>query len=166
MSKDESLITICNSNSYYKFNFIGDKDDIKDEKMFSIFDTNYINTNNLPIIYYPLYNNDYLNMITNNFIQASSGVRTEDEKKENEKIKNEFEMIIKEMSNEKLSYNRYTILPVILMILLVWIFIIMFILKYIHYHYNIYYIYIITSIIIALLIFGSLWFLYVSSELS
>jgi len=161
MSKDETLIiTVCNSNSLYKFKFIGDKDDIKDEKMFSIFDTNYINTNNLPVIYYPLYNNDYLNLITNNFI------KTDEEKTNNNQIKNEFEMIIKDMSNEKLSYNRYTILPVILMILLVWIFIIMFILKYIHYHYNIYYIYIITSIIIALLIFGSLWFLYVSSELS
>ena len=158
MSSSETIKIICDSNSTYKFNFIGDKDDIVNEKMFTIFDTNYINMNNLPISYYPLYNSDFLNIITNNFIPLDTD--------KNEKIKKEFELIIKNMANDKLSYNRYTITPIVIMILLIWIFIIMFILKYIHYHYNIYYIYVITSIIIILLIFGSLWFLYVSTELS
>ena len=132
--------------------------------MFTIFDTNYINMNNLPVSYYPLYNSDFLNIITNNFIPLNARTTVDTDK--NEKIKKEFELIIKNMANDKLSYNRYTITPIVIMILLIWIFIIMFILKYIHYHYNVYYIYVITSIIIILLIFGSLWFLYVSTELS
>ena len=168
MSSSETIMPICDSNIKYKFNFIGDKDDIENEKMFTIFDTNYINMNNLPISYYPLYNTNFLNDITNNFIPLIIGStqRHKENTDKNEKIKGEFELIIKNMANDKLSYNRYTITPILIMILLIWIFIIMFILKYIHYHYNVYYIYVITSIIIILLIFGSLWFLYVSTELS
>jgi uncharacterized ion transporter superfamily protein YfcC len=146
----------CKTATNYNLSFIGDKTEMKKEKMFDNFDINYLNLNYLPVSYYPIYRTDLLKEITNNFSAVS-----EDKKK----IKDEFDKLMRNMENNKLSYNKYTILPIILIILIVWIFIIMFFLKYIHYYYNIYYIYFITFVIIALLIFGSLWFLYVNSEL-
>ena len=153
MSFDDSS---CAASKPYSFKFIGDETDIDNDKMLGNFDTNYINLNYLPVNYYPIYKADVLEAITSSFIPDTE---------KNKKIKEKFETLIKEMNNDKLSYNRYTIAPVVIIILLVWIFIIMYILKYIHYHYNIYYIYFITTIIIGLLVFGSLWFLYVNSEL-
>ena len=153
MSVDDSS---CAESKPYSFKFIGDETDIDNDKMLGNFDTNYINLNYLPVNYYPIYKADVLDAITRNFIPDAE---------KNKKIKEKFENLLKEMDNNKLSYNRYTIAPVVIVILLVWIFIMMYILKYIHYHYNIYYIYFITTIIIGLLVFGSLWFLYVNSEL-
>lgn len=160
MSVDDSS---CAASKPYSFKFIGDETDIDNDKMLGNFDTNYLNLNYLPVNYYPIYKADVLEAITKHFyVDTTTGTTTT---KYNEEIKVKFENLIKEMNNDKLSYNRYTIAPVVIVILLVWIFIMMYILKYIHYHYNIYYIYFITTIIIGLLVFGSLWFLYVNSEL-
>lgn len=149
----------CVASKTFTFKFIGDETDIDNDKMLGNFDTNYLNLNYLPVNYYPIYKADVLDAITSSFIKDTV------ETTNNKKIKEKFENLLKEMDNNKLSYNRYTIAPVVIVILLVWIFIMMYILKYIHYHYNIYYIYFITTIIIGLLVFGSLWFLYVNSEL-
>jgi len=43
------------SKEYY-LNFIGNKKDFKDEAMFNIFDTEYINLDLLAYNYYPIYN--------------------------------------------------------------------------------------------------------------
>ena len=155
MSSDNN----CVSSKEFYFKFIGDKTDIVNEKMFGNFDTNYLNLNYLPVNYYPIYKHDFLDNITSHFYEDINGTSF------NKKLKEAFETLIQQMNNDKLSYNRYTIMPIIIIILLVWIFVMMFFLKYIHYHYNIYYIYFITTIIISLLVFGSLWFLYVNSEL-
>jgi hypothetical protein len=156
----------CNITKDFQFYFIGDKTIIKDEKMFNDFDVNYLNINNLPISYYPIYKSGkLLNDITDNFYAVRTEATQQEDKNKNTTIKNEFMKLKSNMENTKLSYNKYTIMPIVLMILIVWIFIFMFFLKYIHYHYNIYYIYFITAVIIGLLIFGSLWFLYVNSEL-
>jgi hypothetical protein len=48
----------CVSSKQFYFKFIGDKTDISNEKMFGNFDTNYLNLNNLPVNYYPLYKPD------------------------------------------------------------------------------------------------------------
>jgi hypothetical protein len=146
----------CKTATNYYFSFIGDKTEIKNEKMINNFDINYLNLNYLPISYYPIYRTDLLKEITENFSTVEA---------EKKKIKDEFDKLMGNMENNKLSYNKYTILPIILIVLIIWIFVIMFFLKYIHYYYNIYYIYFITFVIITLLIFGSLWFLYVNSEL-
>lgn len=158
----------CNITKDYEFSFIGNKDDIDKDKMFNNFDINYLNINNLPISYYPIYKKELLDNITNHFIDsdpaALQDIKDKD-KANNTKIANEFKRLMSDMENNKLSYNKYTILPIIIITIIIWIFIIMFFLKYIHHHYNIYYIYFITTVIIILLIFGSLWFLYVNSEL-
>jgi len=146
----------CNNTILYSFSFIGDKADIDNEKMFNNFDINYLNLNYLPISYYPIYKTDLLKEITDHFIDNDSDKKI---------LTKEFNKLIAYMDNNKLSYNKYTILPITLVVLILWIFVIIFFLKYIHYHYNIYYIYFITFVIIVLLIFGSLWFLYVNSEL-
>ena len=154
----------CNITTSYSFYFIGDKTIIDDEKMFNDFDIDYLNINNLPISYYPIYKSGrLLNNIIDKFYET--GTDETIRKKYNDLINAEFTKLKTNMENTKLSYNKYTIMPIVLMLLLVWIFIFMFFLKYIHYHYNIYYIYFITTVIICLLIIGSLWFLYVNSEL-
>ena len=47
------------SNEYY-LNFIGNKKDFKDEAMFNLFDTDYINLDLLPYNYYPIHNKENL----------------------------------------------------------------------------------------------------------
>jgi hypothetical protein len=152
----------------YYFNYIINEEDLKDDIIFKSFDINYINLYILPYIYYPIFNKDYYKKITDiDFTdsKSSSGdakVTLENLKKE---IKNEIETVVKNMKNPKLVYNRYLITPITIVIVIIWIFLLLFLLKYIHYNYNLLYIYIISTIIILLLIFGSLWFLYVNSQL-
>jgi hypothetical protein len=143
-------MTISNTN----LSFIGKDEDIDNEYIFKIYDTNYINLKNLPIAYYPIYNKKFL--VDNLFSKIDDTRKT---------IRGEFDFLIKEMENDKNIYNYYLITPISIIISIIWIFFLLFILKYIHYYYNIYYIYIITTIIICLLIFGSLWFIYVNNQL-
>ena len=156
MSKDE-----------YYFNYIKNEEDLKDDIIFKSFDTNYINLNILPYVYYPIFNNEYYKKITAANITDYPVPQPPNDilKPLNTEIINEIETVLKNMKNPKLIYNRYLITPITITIVIVWIFLLLFILKYIHYNYNIFYIYLISTIIIILLIFGSLWFLYVNSQL-
>jgi hypothetical protein len=156
------------SKGEYYFNYIKKEEDLKDDIIFKSFDTNYINLNILPYIYYPIFNNKYYKHIIDANITGYPTPPAGDPsslKPLNTEIINEIDTVLKNMKNPKLIYNRYLITPITITIVIVWIFLLLFILKYIHYNYNILYIYLISSIIIILLIFGSLWFLYVNSQL-
>lgn len=154
------------SNDYY-LNFIGNKNDFKDEAIFNIFDTNYINLDILPYNYYPIDNKtNYNKIISDSTYGIASGAASDpNNSKIIKDIRNEIEVNYKKMDNPSNQYNKYLITPITITIILIWIFVILFILKYIHYNYNILYIYLVSIIIILLLIFGSLWFLYVNSQL-
>lgn len=164
---------MSSSEDYY-LNFIGiiDGKELDNDIIFKDYDINYINLTSLPVAYYPIYNNRLLNdnVISSintkiDAISTFSGDATT--KKDNLKktIKKFFDESIKLMDLDKKLYNRYLITPIAILLLILWIIILLFILKYIHINYNIYYLYIIISIISILLIFGSVWFLYVNSQL-
>jgi len=154
-----------NPRNYY-FNYIGNETDINNDDIFKNFDTNYINLNMFPFNFYPIYNKNYYDTFINkHFGVYNTNIPTPTETESFNNIKNEFETIYKNMKNEKLIYNKYLITPITITITIIWIFILLFILKFIHYSYNLFYIYFISTIIILLLIFGSLWFLYVNSQL-
>jgi hypothetical protein len=161
--------TVCSkgaSKEYY-LNFIGNKKDFKDEAMFNIFDTDYINLDLLPYNYYPIHNKEnYKKIISeSNYGISSSSVSNPVYSKIIENIRNEIEVSYKKLENPGNHYNKYLITPITITIILIWVFVFLFVLKYIHYNYNILYIYLVSTIIILLLIFGSLWFLYVNSQL-
>jgi hypothetical protein len=151
----------------YYLNFIGNKNDFKDEAIFNFFDTDYINLDILPYNYYPVDNKDlYKKIITDStygILEANKNTGNNPTIIKN--IRTEIEVNYKKLDNPSNQYNKYLITPITITIILIWIFIILFILKYIHYNYNIFYIYLVSTIIILLLIFGSLWFLYVNSQL-
>lgn len=154
------------SKEYY-LNYIGNKKDFKDEAMFNIFDTDYINLDLLPYNYYPIYNkNNYYEIVYNSSYGIASDRKANiNSQKIIKNIRNEIEVNYKKLENPGNHYNKYLITPITITIILIWIFVMLFILKYIHYNYNILYIYLVSTIIIFLLIFGSLWFLYVNSQL-
>lgn len=145
-----------NSVQEYELSFIGKKEDLDEEAIYKTFDINYINLNTLPVNYYPIYNKKLQKELENNLSYA-------DEKKR--QIIAEFKTLMSNMELSTNIYNRYLILPISIITVIVWIFIFLYILKYIHINYNIYYIYIIVGIISVLLLFGSIWFLYVNSQL-
>jgi hypothetical protein len=157
----------CNTIKSYNFNYIINETEIDNEAIFNTFDSNYLNLNMLPFIYYPIDNKNYYD----NFIKIinDDSLRTTPliggTIDNNNKIKNEIELTIKLMKNPKILYNRYLITPIAITVFIVWIFLFLFLLKIIHYKYNIIYLYLISSTIILLLIFGSIWFLYVNSQL-
>ena len=142
----------------YNLNFIGKEDDLNEEEIYKTFDINYINLNTLPVNYYPIYNNRFLDLLKTQLNFTDKDITNED-------VKAEIKKVIDNMNLSINIYNRYLILPITIMIVIIWIFVLLFVLKYIHINYNIYYLYIIIAIIIALLIFGSVWFLYVNSQL-
>jgi len=153
------------SREYY-LNFIGNKKDFKDEAMFNIFDTDYINLDLLPYNYYPIYNKyNYDEILKSNYGISDANKNTPPYPNYIKNIRNEIEVNYKKLENPGNHYNKYLITPITITIILIWIFVMLFILKYIHYNYNIFYIYLVSTIIILLLIFGSLWFLYVNSQL-
>ena len=154
------------SKEYY-LNFIGNKKDFKDEAMFNLFDTDYINLDLLPYNYYPIHNKDnYKRIISESTYGIDSGAENDaNNSKIIKNIRNEIEVNYKKLENPGNHYNKYLITPITITIILIWVFVFLFVLKYIHYNYNILYIYLVSIIIILLLIFGSLWFLYVNSQL-
>lgn len=165
---------MSSSEDYY-LNFIGiiDGKELDNDIIFKDYDINYINLTTLPIVYYPIYNNRLLN---DNIISSintkiddistlSGGDATTKKNNLKKTIKKRFDESIKLMELDKKLYNRYLITPIAILLLILWIVMLLFILKYIHINYNIYYLYIIISIIGVLLIFGSVWFLYVNSQL-
>ncbi len=80
-------------------------------------------------------------------------------------IKDEFRKKIKIFENNDMPYNNFSILPLVILIILIWIFIFLFLLKFVHHYFANIYLYILLSIIIFLLLFGSLWFLYSNNDL-
>ena len=142
----------------YNLDFIGKEDDLNQEEIYKTFDINYVNLNTLPVNYYPIYNNKFLDFLKKQLNFTGQDIT-------NDNVKAEIKKVIDNMNLSINIYNRYLILPITIMIVIIWIFVLLFVLKYIHINYNIYYLYIIIAIIIALLIFGSVWFLYVNSQL-
>jgi hypothetical protein len=146
-----------NSAQEYELSFIGKKEDLDEEAIYKTFDINYINLNTLPVNYYPIYNKKLQKELEDNLSYADTNKTTA--------LKAEFKTLMSNMELSTNIYNRYLILPISIITVIVWIFIFLYILKYIHINYNIYYIYIIVGIISVLLFFGSIWFLYVNSQL-
>jgi hypothetical protein len=157
----------CNKIKSYKFNYIINETEIENEAIFNKFDSNYLNLNMLPFIYYPIDNKSYYDNFINilDTDSAKSSPLIGGSRDNNDKIKAELELTLKLMKNPNILYNRYLITPITITVVIVWIFLFLFLLKLIHYKYNIIYLYLISSTIILLLIFGSIWFLYVNSQL-
>jgi hypothetical protein len=145
----------------YNLSFIGEDEELDKEAIFDIYDINYINLKNLPIVYYPIYNNN----LNETYIEENIKNNTNGKTTTDSKIVKEYRDLFNIIDNDKKIYNYYLITPISILISIVWIIFLLFILKYIHYNYHIYYIYIIIFIIICLLIFGSLWFIYVNNQL-
>jgi hypothetical protein len=80
-------------------------------------------------------------------------------------INNELNKKIVEFNNNEKPYNYLGIYPLVILIILIWIFIFLFLLKFIHHYFANIYLYILLSIIILLLLFGSIWFLYTNNDL-
>jgi len=146
-----------NSAQEYELSFIGKEEDLAEEAIYKTFDINHINLNTLPVNYYPIYNKILQKKLEDNLSYTDVNIKT--------KIQDEFKKLMSNMELSTNIYNRYLILPISIITVIVCIFIFIYILKYIHINYNIYYIYIIVGIISVLLLFGSIWFLYVNSQL-
>ena len=99
--------------------------------------------------------------LSNNNITA---IKISDENNIKE-LGNELEINLKKINNKDKPYNKFNIGEMRILIIIIWILIFIFILKYLSYHFTEYYIYIIITIIISLLLLGSLWFLYVNNEM-
>jgi len=80
-------------------------------------------------------------------------------------VKSELRKKINFFENNDIPYNKFSILPLVILILLFWIFIFLFLLKFVHHYFAYIYLYILICIIIFLLLFGSLWFLYSNNDL-
>ena len=80
-------------------------------------------------------------------------------------IKDEFKKKIKGFDNNDMPYNKFSIFPLVILILLIWLFIFLFLLKFVHHYFANIYLYILISIIIFLLLIGSMWFLYSNNDL-
>jgi len=87
-----------------------------------------------------------------------------DTSKTNE-ISDEFKKKLVEFENNDKPYNYFSIYPLVMIIIIIWIFISLFLLKFLHYYFASIYLYLLLIIIIFLLIFGSLWFLYMNNDL-
>jgi hypothetical protein len=81
------------------------------------------------------------------------------------KIKEEFKKKLKDLDNNQKPFNYFNIFPLVILIIIIWIFIILFLLKLLHHFFANVYIYILLTIIIFILLFGSLWFLYTNNDL-
>lgn len=124
-----------NTINYY---FIGNKDDLKNETIFKYFDTNYIPLNNILLSYY-----------------QTMGSKTEDK---------DFNILLDKLNNNRKVYNSYNIYPIFITIIIIIILITIFILRFIFLNYYYLYTYLLLGIVLALIIIGSIWFIYINNE--
>jgi hypothetical protein len=138
----------CNKD-YYNY-FLGNKDNIKDLSVFNYFDVNYLPLENLPI--------SYFSMSELGAIQANADDT-------NRNLAEIIKKIDETMELKDNNFNNYTIYPTTVILLIFLLFLLIFLLRLIQYNYPLYYNYILIGIIIILLLFTSLWFLYVNSSI-
>jgi len=139
----------CNTKDYYNY-FLGNEDNIKDLSVFNYFDVNYLPLENLPI--------SYVSMNELGAIQANAD-------NTNRNLAEIIKKIDETMELKDNNFNNYNIYPTTVILLIFLLFSLIFILRLIQYNYPLYYNYILIGIIIILLLFTSLWFLYVNSSI-
>jgi len=133
----------CNNKDYYNY-FLGNKDNIED---INYFDVNYLPLENLPISYFSMNDIGKIKIPEmNNLGEIIMKIDETMELKDN-------------------NFNNYNIYPMTVILLIFLIFIVIFTLRIFQYNYPLYYNYILIGIIIILLLFTSLWFLYVNSSI-
>jgi hypothetical protein len=125
-----------NTINYY---FIGNKEDLKNEPILKYFDTNLIPLNNILLSYYPTL--------------GSKNINDPDLTK-----------LLNKLNDNRKIYNNYNIYPILITIILIIIIILIFILRFLFIYYNSYYGYILLFILLALIIIGSIWFIYINNE--
>jgi hypothetical protein len=138
-------------SEYYNY-FVGEPNNLKEMAIIENFDINYILLDKLPVVYHPMKANE-----------LSELVGSDTKKQEN--IKKLIKKINKETDREINNYNSFNIYPIVITLIIFYIFLMIFILRIVQYNYPVYYIYIIIGIIGILLLFTSLWFLYINSNL-
>jgi len=143
------------SEIYFNNYFLGDDTDLKNKTLVKYFDINYIPIENLPVAYFSM----------NNINQLKDIQETASKTVAKELIDKYLTKINKQMNNTRNTYNNYNIYPITVSLIIFYVFIIIFILRFIQSNYPLYYIYILVGIIILLMLFTSLWFLYVNNIL-
>jgi len=136
----------------YNNYFVGEPNNLKEMAIIDNFDINYIPLDKLPVIYYPMKANELSKL-------KELPVANQ------EKIKKLINKINKETDREINNYNSFNIYPIVITLIIFYIFLMIFILRIVQYNFPVYYIYIIIGIIGILLLFTSLWFLYINSNL-
>lgn len=139
----------CNTKDYYNY-FLGNEDNIKDLSVFNYFDVNYLPLENLPI--------SYVSMNELGAIQANAD-------NNNKNLAEIIKKIDETMELKDNNFNNYNIYPTAVILLIFLLFLLIFMLRLLQYNYPLYYNYILIGIIIILLLFTSLWFLYVNSSI-
>lgn len=139
----------CNKD-YYNY-FLGNEDNIKDLSVFNYFDVNYLPLENLPI--------SYVSMNDLGAIQPTA------DDANNKNLVEIIKKIDETMELKDNNFNNYNIYPTAVILLIFLLFLIIFMLRLLQYNYPLYYNYILIGIIIILLLFTSLWFLYVNSSI-
>lgn len=139
----------CNNKDYYNY-FLGNKDNIKDLSVFNYFDVNYLPLENLPV--------SYVSMNELGSIQANADAN-------NRNLAEIIKKIDETMELKDNNFNNYNIYPTTVILLIFLLFLLIFLLRLLQYNYPLYYNYILIGIIIILLLFTSLWFLYVNSSI-
>jgi len=128
----------CLENNTIHYYFIGNSKDIDQSYILKHFDTNYMPLKNIPLSYYetikPNNDDDELNNMINN------------------------------LNNEIKTYNSYNIYPISTSVIILIIMLLLVILRFIFFNLYSIYNYILISIVLGLIIIGSIWFLYVNNE--
>ena len=141
------MTSFCVNDTLHYFNFLGNEEDLKNELIFKYYDSNYLPLNNIPLTYFPIIKINY------------------DDENQNKFLLSELKKNLNILQDKTNIYNNYNIFIITTIVCIVWILILIFFLRYLHIRYNIYYVYFIITTIILLLIFSSLWFLYVNNDL-
>lgn len=127
----------CNSYNSFNYYFLGNENDIKEKAIINDFNIDYLELNALPISY----------------------------KNSNTVISDYMKPLYKEINNKSNNYNKYNIFPITIILIIFYIFIFLTFLKIVQYKYSTYYIYILVIILGILLLFSSMWFLYINSSM-
>jgi hypothetical protein len=128
----------CLEDNTIQYYFIGNNKDIQNEYIFKHFDTNYMPLENIPISYY----------------------ETIKPKNDDQELNN----MINNLNNDIKPYNNYNIYPISISILILLTMLFMTILRFIFFNLYHIYSYILIFIVLALIIIGSIWFIYVNNE--
>ena len=128
----------CLEDNTIQYYFIGNNKEIQNEYIFKHFDTNYMPLENIPLSYY----------------------ETIKPKNDDQELNN----MINNLNNDIKPYNNYNIYPISISILILITMIFITILRFIFFNLYHIYSYILIFIVLALIIIGSIWFIYVNNE--